>query len=125
MEEQSAKRIVLMFSSLSLGKTSLLTNSLEESELGLSTRDLHWDSRQNSQGEAARRKWHLCLLQGQTRLFSEVDCATDVVPTNLEVGLELYTPRNWLQATVKNIKYILRHLSRHLFETGLFWSFGQ
>lgn len=132
VDDMSARRIALSFSSMSLAKTSVQQTDAEEKEVGLKIHDLPPDFCHKDAGDSGMQQWHFRLLTGHMYLLSESKIKWEMLkkPTNLKnkavvvsgrrlADILLHTPSNWLAEDVVNKNYIFKNLTRHLLEAGL------
>lgn len=117
LDEASAKRVALMFSSMSLGKTVVQRSNKGEIELGLHVHDLHLDFCAR-EAESAKEKWHFRLLQGNMPSLGDSENEVFDSLVTMENMLK-YAHQDWEQKDLLKRSCILQNLTRHLFEAGL------
>lgn len=91
--DNTTERIALLFSSMSLAKTSVQTNSAEEKSVGLTLHDLHQDMcREQARALCDEKQWRLRLLRGHMPSLKGSICEVVGCDTSLKDILQ-HTPQ--------------------------------
>lgn len=117
VDYRCAEHIGMMFSFMSLGKTSVQQNDAGVRAAGLQIHDLHNDFCQE-QELSEKETWHFRLLKGHMPSISETKSKATVFGGRLDDSLS-YRAQDWSSEDVMNRKYIFKNLSRHLLEARL------